>query len=248
MEIRAQSHVPGEIVALSVSARRTVRKTNVPRVEVVADHGIVGDAHAGPWHRQVSLLALESVERMRQKGLNVKPGDFAENITVVGLELPTLPVGTRLALGDAIIGEVTQIGKVCHTRCAIYYQAGDCVMPREGIFIRILRGGELRVGDTVRVLDGVAGDERGPTADEARDKAEREQDKPVRVAAFVDADGGPEPEEVEKALRSRGDRLVYWQRADAKAAAETAHRLMEQKLCDVAAIVFPDLKFVKLGA
>ncbi len=142
---------PGEIVALSVSARRTVRKTNVPRVEVVAEHGIVGDAHAGPWHRQVSLLSLESVESMQRRGLDVKPGDFAENITVAGLDLPSLPIGTRLELGDAVVGEVTQIGKECHTRCAIYYQAGDCVMPREGIFIRILQGGELKVSDIVRV-------------------------------------------------------------------------------------------------
>lgn len=106
---------------------------------------------AGPWHRQVSLLAVESIEKMKALGLDVGPGDFAENITTSGINLVDLPLGTRLKIGPEAVGEVTQIGKECHSRCAIYYQAGDCVMPREGIFIRILKGGTIRAGDTIEV-------------------------------------------------------------------------------------------------
>jgi MOSC domain-containing protein YiiM len=130
-----------------------MRKKNIGTGRLVAGHGLEGDAHAGPWHRQVSLLALESVQKMRDAGLDVNPGDFAENITTVGLDLVSLPVGTKMAIGAEALGEVTQIGKECHTRCAIYHQAGDCVMPREGIFIKVLRGGVVRVGDEVSVLD-----------------------------------------------------------------------------------------------
>jgi MOSC domain-containing protein YiiM len=115
------------------------------------DWGLEGDAHAGNWHRQVSLLAWESIEQMRAKGLNVKAGSFAENITTEGVELYTLPVGARMQLGTALV-EVTQIGKICHTRCAIYQLAGDCVMPREGIFVRVLEPGEVKAGDTLEVL------------------------------------------------------------------------------------------------
>ncbi len=115
-----------------------------------AEHGIEGDAHAGPWHRQVSLLAQESIDKMVAEGLNVGPGDFAENITTSGIEVAALPIGTVLDLGEALV-EVTQIGKECHARCAIYYQAGDCVMPREGIFVRVLRGGRVAPGDPVTV-------------------------------------------------------------------------------------------------
>lgn len=143
----------GYIVAVCSSPKKGMRKKNAGSGVLVAGHGLEGDAHAGPWHRQVSLLALESVQKMRDAGLDVNPGDFAENITTVGLDLVSLPVGTKLALGHEALGEVTQIGKECHTRCAIYHQAGDCVMPREGIFIKVLRGGMIRVGDEVRVLD-----------------------------------------------------------------------------------------------
>ena len=108
-------------------------------VELKENHGIVGDAHAGEWHRQVSLLATESIAKMRAMGLDVDSGDFAENITTVGIDLVALPVGTRLAVGDALL-EVTQIGKECHNRCAIFYQAGDCVMPKEGIFAKVMQG------------------------------------------------------------------------------------------------------------
>jgi cyclic pyranopterin phosphate synthase len=140
----------GTVVAANVSAAKGERKKAAPEVFLRAEHGIEGDAHAGPWHRQVSLLAQESIEKMTAAGLDVGPGDFAENITTLGIDVAALPIGTILDLGEALV-EVTQIGKECHTRCAIYYQAGDCVMPREGIFVRVLCGGRVAPGDAVRV-------------------------------------------------------------------------------------------------
>ncbi len=140
-----------EIIAVCISSEKGERKTPVPEVRLGEEHGIVGDAHAGEWHRQVSLLALESIEKMQRMGLDVNPGDFAENVTTFGIDLLSLPIGSRLALGEAIV-EVTQIGKECHTRCAIYNQAGDCVMPKEGIFARVLRGGVIKPGDRIEVL------------------------------------------------------------------------------------------------
>jgi MOSC domain-containing protein YiiM len=138
-----------EIVSVCISERKGERKKPVATVEVRVNHGIVGDGHAGEWHRQVSLLAAESIAKMRAKGLDVDSGDFAENITTRGIDLPALPVGTRLRVGEEVLLEVTQIGKVCHTRCAIFYQAGDCVMPREGIFARVLQGGSIKPGDSL---------------------------------------------------------------------------------------------------
>ncbi len=142
----------GKVVAVSVSGRKGEKKVPVPCVVLVPDHGVRDDAHAGPGIRQVSLLAEESIDKMRDKGLAVGPGDFAENVTVAGIVLPALPVGTRLRGGEALL-EVTQIGKVCHDRCAIYLQAGDCVMPREGIFARVVRGGAVAAGDAVEVVE-----------------------------------------------------------------------------------------------
>jgi MOSC domain-containing protein YiiM len=138
----------GKIVAVCISTNKGERKTPVAEVELRENHGILGDAHAGEWHRQVSLLAMESIRKMQALGLSVGEGDFAENITTEGIDLVSLPVGARLALGETLL-EVTQIGKECHTRCAIYYQAGDCVMPKEGIFARVLRGGTVRQGEAV---------------------------------------------------------------------------------------------------
>jgi MOSC domain-containing protein YiiM len=148
---RAQTGAQGTVMAVCTSERKGTRKRNVHQAELLPDWGIIGDAHAANWHRQVSLLAWESIEKIRALGLNVNVGSFAENITTQGLSLIDLPVGTRLRLGDALV-EVTQIGKVCHKRCAIYYQAGDCVMPREGIFVQVHQGGLVKVGDTVEVL------------------------------------------------------------------------------------------------
>jgi molybdopterin adenylyltransferase len=145
----------GRITAVCLSEGKGTRKTNVGRAELRPRHGLVGDAHAGDWHRQVSLLAEESIAKARAKGLDVKEGDFAENLTTSGLDLPSLPIGTRLWVGKDVVLEVTQIGKVCHNRCAIYYLAGDCIMPREGIFARVISGGEVCVGDSIEVQNAV---------------------------------------------------------------------------------------------
>ena len=141
----------GKILAVNVSAGKGERKTPVEAVELRENHGIVGDGHAGEWHRQVSLLAMESIEKMQLLGLRVHAGDFAENITTQGVDLPGLAIGSRFTLGEALL-EVTQIGKECHTRCAIYYQAGDCVMPKEGIFAKVLQGGVVRPLDAIQLL------------------------------------------------------------------------------------------------
>ena len=136
------------IVATCISENKGERKKPVASVELLENHGIVGDAHAGEWHRQVSLLASESIDKMRKLGLDVDSGDFAENLTTCGIDLVSLPIGSRLQIGTTLL-EVTQIGKECHTRCAIYYQAGDCVMPKEGIFASVVRGGTIKAGDTI---------------------------------------------------------------------------------------------------
>ncbi len=146
----------GKIISLNISREKGVNKEPVESIALKVDHGMVGDAHAGDWHRQVSLLAAESIDKMRKLGLDVNSGDFAENITTSGIELVSLPIGTRLQVGATQL-EVTQIGKECHTRCAIYHQAGDCVMPKEGIFARVISGGTVRPGDEVRVMERASG-------------------------------------------------------------------------------------------
>lgn len=143
----------GKIAAISISKEKGQRKTPVPAAMLRKNFGILDDAHAGDWHRQVSLLAMESIAKMQKMGLSVGPGDFAENITTEGIDLLALPIGSRLALGETIL-EITQIGKECHNRCAIYYQAGDCVMPKEGLFAKVLQGGVVRQGEPVEVLVG----------------------------------------------------------------------------------------------
>jgi MOSC domain-containing protein YiiM len=146
------TEVKGRVKTVSVSRKKGVKKTNVEQVRMMVNYGIERDAHAGKWHRQVSMLAMESISKIRNKGIEVNPGDFAENITTEGIELCCLPVGTRMKLGETILVEVTQIGKECHNRCAIFHAVGDCVMPREGIFVRVLRGGVVRPGDAIIVL------------------------------------------------------------------------------------------------
>ena len=143
----------GKIVSINISEKKGERKKPVAEVTVRENYGIEGDGHASSeTHRQVSLLAIESVRKMQALGLKVQPGDFAENLTTEGLDLLSFPVGTQLKIGKNIIGEVSQIGKECHTRCAIFYQAGDCVMPKEGIFIKVLKGGIISSGDGINVL------------------------------------------------------------------------------------------------
>ncbi len=147
----APSPPAGVVVSVNVAAQKGMRKEPRAEIRLVAGHGVEGDGHAGPWHRQVSLLARESIDTMRARGLDVGPGDFAENVTTEGLAVAELPLGTLLRLGECLV-ELTQIGKVCHDRCAIYRAAGDCVMPREGVFTRVVEGGSLRAGDEVVVV------------------------------------------------------------------------------------------------
>lgn len=142
----------GVIVAVCTSPDKGMRKKNVGSGKLVVNYGLEGDAHGGPWHRQVSLLAMESIEKMRSKGIDVGPGDFAENLTTEGINLPALPVGTKLKIGPEAVGEVTQIGKECHHGCAIRKLAGDCIMPREGIFIKVLQEGPVKVGDKIEII------------------------------------------------------------------------------------------------
>jgi MOSC domain-containing protein YiiM len=140
----------GRVAAISLSTKRGIPKSNVLSARLVEGWGIEGDAHAGHWHRQVSLLAIESVEKMRAKGVMVRPGAFAENITTEFIGIPDLHIGDTLHIGNTEL-EITQIGKECHNKCAIFYQAGDCVMPREGVFAIVIRGGVIHVGDEVRL-------------------------------------------------------------------------------------------------
>ena len=141
--------ITGRIRAISISDAKGMPKHNVPVAELRADFGIVGDAHAGSGHRQVSLLSLESIEELRQKGTDISPGDFAENLTVEGLDLSALAVGHRLRIGAAVELEVTQLGKRCHGRCRIFEKLGDCIMPRQGVFARVVTGGRIQVGDAI---------------------------------------------------------------------------------------------------
>jgi len=143
----------GTIASVNISDRKGEKKRQVGNALSRAGHGLVHDAHAGDWHRQVSLLAQESIDKIRTAGLAVDCGDFAENLTTTGIILHTLPVGTRFRVGDQVVLRLTQIGKECHARCAIFAQAGDCVMPREGVFTEVLEGGEIQVGDIIEVLD-----------------------------------------------------------------------------------------------
>jgi MOSC domain-containing protein YiiM len=139
----------GRVLAVNISEKKGTKKNNVQRCVLLKDFGLKDDAHAGPWHRQVSLLANESIEKMRAMGLKVGYGDFAENITTESIDLVHLPIGTEIRIGNSVLLRVTQIGKECHTRCAIYYQAGDCVMPKEGIFAEVVSEGEVKVGDEI---------------------------------------------------------------------------------------------------
>jgi MOSC domain-containing protein YiiM len=142
----------GRVLNVCVSEEKGVQKKPVDQVEIVVGHGVAGDAHGGDWHRQVSLLADESAARIRAEGVEIKPGDFGENLLTAGIGLTELPLGTRLVVGESLL-EVTQIGKECHTRCAIFHAAGQCVMPSEGIFCRVIEGGTVRPGDQIAIWE-----------------------------------------------------------------------------------------------
>lgn len=142
----------GKILAVCQSKKKGTIKTEIREGLLIEDFGLKGDAHAGKWHRQISLLGIESINKMRDKGYQLSFGDFAENLTIEGLTLPKLPLGTKLKIGKEVLLEITQIGKECHYDCEIRRKIGDCVMPREGIFARVLKTGMVKVGDEIEVL------------------------------------------------------------------------------------------------
>jgi molybdenum cofactor synthesis domain-containing protein len=194
--------VDGRIVSVNVADSKGVRKEAVESIKLVVDHGVEGDAHAGPWHRQVSLLANESIEKMLAACPGVDPGAFGENVTTEGLVLYELPVGARFYAGESLL-EVTQIGKECHSRCAIFHQAGDCVMPREGIFAKVIEGGELRPGEGIVLLkntlihaavltvsDKGSRGERADTSGDALEEALRELGAAAVERAIVPDEAG----------------------------------------------------------
>jgi MOSC domain-containing protein YiiM len=139
----------GQIIAVCTSEHKGEAKADVGEAEAVLDSGLRGDAHAGPGHRQISLLAQENIDEMRAKGLELLPGAFGENLVTSGFDLDSLSIGDHIRIGEAALFEVTQRGKECHTPCAIYHQVGDCIMPRVGLFVRVLQGGPVRNGDAV---------------------------------------------------------------------------------------------------
>ena len=142
------------IIAVCRSEKKGTKKQPIAEGVLKKDYGLIGDAHAdGGTHRQISLLATESIDKMQQLGSKVGPGDFAENLTTEGIDLVSLPVGIYISVGEEVILEITQIGKDCHTRCAIYRQIGKCIMPQEGVFAKVIKGGLVKAGDTVRVLE-----------------------------------------------------------------------------------------------
>lgn len=141
----------GKVLSVNISDKKGEKKQNIGKCRLLKGKGLVNDAHAGFMHRQVSLLGKESVEKIRAKGLDVRFGDFAENLTTEGIMLYELPVGTKMKVGEEVILQVSQIGKECHTRCAIFQQVGDCVMPREGIFAEVIHEGEIKIGDGIEI-------------------------------------------------------------------------------------------------
>lgn len=141
----------GKIMAVCISEKRATQKKNIEKVRLIENFGLEGDAHGGNWHRQVSLLSYEKVRAFEEKGISVEDGAFGENLLVEGFDFKTLPVGTRFRCGDALL-EMTQIGKECHSHCEIYQAVGDCIMPREGVFARVLHGGMIQIGDEMEIV------------------------------------------------------------------------------------------------
>jgi MOSC domain-containing protein YiiM len=139
-----------KIAAVCISSKKGTPKELIPEAVLLENLGMQNDAHASSdTHRQVSLLATESIEKMKNRGFDVGPGDFAENLSTEGIELSSLPVGTKLKVGSQVILEISQIGKECHTRCAIYHRTGECIMPQEGVFARVIQSGTVKAGDAV---------------------------------------------------------------------------------------------------
>jgi len=157
----------GKVIAISVSDRRGIPKRNVPEAKLIENFGIENDAHSGSWHRQVSLLSVESIRKLWERGVKVRPGGFAENITTEGIDLSAIKVGDVIRVGESVL-EVTQLGKVCHTPCAIYFKAGFCVLPTEGVFARVVKGASIKVGDVILVEDKLANFKERASAEETR--------------------------------------------------------------------------------
>jgi MOSC domain-containing protein YiiM len=146
----------GKIISVNANPKKGERKYPLKNgAELIAGYGIKGDGHGGSWDRQVSLLAIESIEKMKKMGLDVGCGDFAENITTSSIDLSKLKVGDLLKIGKDVVLEIAQIGKICHNRCSIFYQAGDCIMPREGVFAKVLKGGNIKKGDQIIEVDKI---------------------------------------------------------------------------------------------
>ncbi len=143
----------GKIVAICISKKKSVQKKDVKQCRLIENYGLEGDAHAGSWHRQISLLSIEGRLVMENKGVKLDAGDFGENVLTKGVEFANVLVGNKIRLGKDALVRVTQIGKECHDRCNIYYQVGDCIMPREGIFAEVLKGGEIKVDDDIEFLN-----------------------------------------------------------------------------------------------
>lgn len=143
----------GKIVAICISEKKGVQKKDIKQCKLIENHGLEGDAHAGSWHRQISLLSKEARLVMENKGAKLNDGDFGENLLTEGIDFANIKVGKKLRLGKDALVRVTQIGKECHDRCSIYYQVGDCIMPREGIFAEVLKGGEIKIDDDIEFLN-----------------------------------------------------------------------------------------------
>lgn len=141
----------GKIMAVCISEKRGTQKKNIEKVRLIENFGLEGDAHGGNWHRQVSLLSYEKVRAFEEKGISVEDGAFGENLLVEGFDFKTLPIGTRFRCGEVLL-EMTQIGKECHSHCEIYQAVGDCIMPREGVFARVLHGGMIQIGDELEIV------------------------------------------------------------------------------------------------
>lgn len=142
-----------KIVSIAISKTKGTRKTSVAKGYLLKNHGLKDDAHAGKWHRQISFLSSENIDQEREKGLDVTFGDYAENIATSGIDWKKIPVGTKVLLGKSAVVEITQIGKKCHNKCEIYHQAGNCIMPKEGVFGRVIEEGKILCGDDIKIMN-----------------------------------------------------------------------------------------------
>ena len=205
----------GTVIAVCMSKNKGTQKTPVNEITLLKDWGIAGDAHAGKWHRQVSLLSLERIEEFRARGAEVEYGAFGENIVISGFDFKSYPVGTRFRIGNVIL-EMTQIGKECHTHCAIYQVMKDCIMPREGVFTRVLQGGVVRPGDPVEIVRDIPKNAECGRGDVPEEGEQRRMDRRYTAAVITISDKGSKGErkdtsgpEVCRILTEDGYDVVY---------------------------------------